>query len=131
MLGERPRYHPRLMSPTAVRNLAIVLGIAALGVIWRTGFGEAGKAISQAISVLFVVAIGYALYRYFTSNTLTWYAIPRIRRYVFVACGVGLAVVLLFGFPLLQPHVGAFGVVAILTALALTMVWIIQESRRL
>lgn len=119
------------MSPAAVRNLAIILGVAALGVLWQRGFSESTLALQQLISLIFLALIGFAVYRYFSGNRLTWYAIPRPQRVLFVACLAGVLLLLVAGMPLLAPAIGGFGVIMLAAGLVLVMVWIVMESRRL
>ncbi len=118
------------MSPVAVRNTAIVLGIAALALVWQTGFGVSTFWIQRVIGILFVLLIGWAVYRYFSQNRLAWYAIPRAQRYVFVACLAAVIALLLAG-NLLSPYVGPFGVIVLIAGLVVVMIWIVRESRRL
>lgn len=118
------------MSQLALRNLAIVLGLAGLGVVWQQGFSESTGALRQLISLLFIALIAYAVYRYFSSNRLTWYAIPQTQRYVFIACMVAALALLLVGMPLLGSVITPLGVILLIAALVLVMVWIVRESRR-
>jgi len=118
------------VNPVAVRNTAIVLGIAAVALVWQTGFGVSTFWIQRIIGVLFVLLIGWAVYRYFSQNRLAWYAIPPAQRYVFVACLVAVIVLLLFGSAL-TPALGPFGVIVLIAGLVVAMIWIVRESRRL
>lgn len=118
-----------------VRNVAIVLGVAAVGVVARIGFAEAGRSIPHVLAVAWGLVGGYVLYRALTSGDLFWYGVPRLRRYVLVACGAGIAAVLvgvavvLLAYPRLKPHLGVYEIVAIVSGLAFTLAWIIKENR--
>lgn len=119
------------MNSTVIRNVAIVLAIAGLALVWQTGFGESTALIQRVIGIAFILLIGYAVYRYFSENRLAWYAIPRVQRHVFVACLVGTVALLLVGVDLLGPVIGTFGVILLIAAMVLVMIWIVRESRRL
>lgn len=119
------------MNRVAIRNIAIVLGIAALVFVSETVFGALAGGITQIITVLFIAAIAYAAYRYFSQNQLAWYVIPKWQRYVLVACGVAVLALVIAGFPLLSDAITPLGVIALIAALVLVMVWIVRESRRL
>lgn len=118
------------MNP-ALRNTAIVLGIAALAMLWQHGFGASALVIQRVIGAAFVVLIAFAVYRYFSHNRLAWYAIPPVQRYVFVALLVGAVALLLVGDALIGRWVGPFGQLLLIAAMVVGMVWIVRESRRL
>jgi len=56
---------------TGIRNTIIILGIAALAVVWEHAFSVAVSSVSQIISVLFVVAILAAGVQYFRRRKST------------------------------------------------------------
>ena len=86
-----------------VRNVLIIAGIAAL-----IGFG----------------------YNYFRQNELAWLVLKPWQRYLIIACVIGIALLLLLGFPLLSDHVTPLGVLALIAVLVLVIVWVVRESRR-
>ncbi len=120
----------RAVNPILVRNLAIVLGIAALVFVSDVVFGSVAGSVNLIISVLFVIAIGYAAWRYFRSNDLAWFVIPAWQRKVLIACGIAVLALILVGFPLLGPVISPLGVIALIAALVLVIIWIVRESRR-
>ena len=52
------------------------------------------------------------------------------QRYVILACGVGIVLLLLVGFPLLGDRLTPLGVIALIAVLVLVIVWVVRESRR-
>jgi len=118
------------MNIVAIRNAAIIFGIAALALVSESAFGATAVGLNQIILILFVAAIAYAAYRYFKGNELAWYVIPAWQRRVLVVCGVALLALLAVGFPLLGPIITPLGVIALMAALVLAIVWIVRESRR-
>jgi hypothetical protein len=114
----------------AVRNILIVMAIAGLVFVSQQGFGAAVVTLNRIILVLFVVGLAVFAYQYFRSNDLAWYIIPSWRRKVIVACCIGIGLLLLVGFPLLSPVITPLGVIALMGALVLVIVWIVRESRR-
>lgn len=118
------------MNLIAVRNAAIILGIAALALVSERAFSVTAVGINRIILVVFVALIAYAGWRYFKGNELAWYVIPAWQRRVLVVCGVALLLLLVLGFPLLGPVITPLGVIALMAALVLAIVWIIRESRR-
>jgi len=118
------------MNRIALRNAAIILAIASLALVSQSAFGATAVSLNLILLVIFVAVVAYAGYRYIQGNELAWYVIPRGQRYVLIACAVALLVLLLVGFPLLGPVITPLGVIALMAALVLTMVWIVRESRR-
>lgn len=117
--------------PVAVRNAVIILGLAALVVVWERAFSIAFASFSQVISVLFVVAILAAGVAYFRRNQLAWLVIRPWKRVVMVVAALGIAFLLVAGYPLLADRITPFGYLALIVALGLLIWWIIRDSRRL
>ena len=115
---------------TAIRNIAIIMGIAALVFVSQRGFGAVAISLNQIIFVLFVAGIAVFAYRYCKENSLAWMVIPAWQRKAIIACGVGILLLLTVGIPLLSPYITALGVVALAAVLALAIVWMVRESRR-
>lgn len=114
----------------AVRNIAIIAAIAALAVIWSTGFGAIAEGISQIILVVFVFALLGFGYQYFRRNELAWSVISETRRRVVIGSAIAIAVLIVIGFPLLSPVIGPLGVIALIALLGAVIAWIIYDSRR-
>lgn len=117
--------------PVAVRNAVIIFGLAALVVWWERAFTVALGTISQIISVLFVIAILAAGVGYFRRNPLAWLVMKPWQRVVVVVAALGIAFMLIAGYPLLADRITPFGYIALLAALGLLIWWIIRDSRRL
>ncbi|MFP5452400.1 MAG: hypothetical protein ACLGG9_11730 [Thermoleophilia bacterium] len=116
---------------TGVRNGAIIAGLAGLVLVWQEGFGELADSANLILSVLFVAAlIGFGV-NYFRQNTLAWLVLKTWQRVVIIACGVGIVLLLLVGFPLLGDQLTPLGVIALVAVLVLVIVWVVRESRRL
>lgn len=115
---------------TAVRNAAIILGLAGLVLVWQEGFGDLAGSASLILTVLFVIAlIGFG-YSYFRQNTLAWLVLKTWQRVVIIACGIGIVLLVVAGFPLLADRITPLGVIALIAVLVLVIAWIIRESRR-
>lgn len=115
---------------TGVRNGAIIAGLAAVVLVWQEGFGEIAGSANLILSVLFVAAlIGFGV-NYFRQNTLAWLVLKTWQRAVIIACAVGIVLLLLVGFPLLGDRFTPLGIIALIAALVLVIVWIVRESRR-
>lgn len=115
---------------TVARNVLIIAAIAAVAVVWSTGFETITRGLSQIILVVFVFAmIGFG-YQYFRQNELAWSVISETRRKVMIGCAVGAGLLLVFGFPLLAPTIGVLGVIALIVALVAVIAWIVWDSRR-
>ena len=117
--------------PVAVRNAIIIFGLAALMVVWERAFSIAFATITQVISVLFVVAILAAGAAYFRRNQLAWLVIRPWKRVVMVAAALGIAFLLVAGYPLLADRITPLGYFALIVALGLLVWRIIRDSRRL
>lgn len=113
-----------------VRNFAIIAGIAALVLVWQEGFGAAAGSAQLIISILFVAAIIMLGYNYFRQNQLAWLVLKPWQRTLIIACGIAIAVLLVAGFPLLGDRLTPLGVLALIAALVLVIVWVVRESRR-
>jgi hypothetical protein len=118
------------MSRTGIRNLVIMLALAGLVFVSQRTFLAVALSLNRIITVLFLVAIVVFAYQYFRANELAWYVIPSWQRKVIIVCGVGIAALVLFGFPLLAPLITSLGVLALIAVLAVVIIWIIRESRR-
>jgi hypothetical protein len=113
-----------------VRNFLIIAAIAGLVLVWEEGFGAVAVSAQQIILVLFVAAIAVFGYNYFRQNQLAWLVLRPWQRAVIVAAGIGIAFLLLAGFPLLGDRLTPLGVIALIAALVLVIVWVVRESRR-
>jgi hypothetical protein len=118
------------MNRTGIRNLVIMLALAGLVFVSQRTFLTVAVSINQIITVLFLVAIAVFAYQYFRANELAWYVIPSWQRKVVIACGIGIAALVLVGFSLLAPIITSLGVLALIAVLAVVVIWIIRESRR-
>jgi hypothetical protein len=115
---------------TGVRNGAIIAGLAGLVLVWQEGFGDLADSANLILSILFVAAlIGFGV-NYFRQNTLAWLVLKTWQRVVIIACGVGIVLLLLVGFPLLGDQLTPLGVIALVAVLVLVIVWVVRESRR-
>lgn len=118
------------INPIAVRNFLIIAAIAGLVFVSQEGFGATAGSISLIIQVLFVAALIVFVYNYFRQNQLAWLVLRPWQRYVIIACGIGIAVLIVAGFPLLSDRLTPLGVIALIAALVLIIVWVVRESRR-
>jgi hypothetical protein len=118
------------MNRTGIRNLVIMLALAGLVFVSQRTFLTVAVSINQIITVLFLVAIVVFAYQYFRANELAWFVIPSWQRKVVIACGIGIAALVLVGFRLLAPIITTLGVLALIAVLAVVIIWIIRESRR-
>ena len=108
----------------------IIAAIAGLVLVWEEGFGAVAVSAQRIILVLFVAAIAVFGYNYFRQNRLAWLVLRPWQRAVIVAAGIGIAFLLLAGFPLLGDRLTPLGVIALMAALVLVIVWVVRESRR-
>ncbi len=113
-----------------VRNFLIIAGIAGLGVIWQEGFGTLAVGAEQIFLVLFVFGLVAFAYNYFRQNELAWLVLKSWQRTTIIVCGVGIAFLVIAGFPLLGDTLSPLGVLALIAALVLVIVWVVRESRR-
>ncbi len=122
-------YPPRVS--IGVRNTIIILGIAALAVVWERAFSVAVSSVSQIISVLFVVAILAAGVQYFRRNQLAWLVLRPWQRVAVVLSALAIAFLVIAGYPLLADRITPLGYLALIAALVLLIWWIIRDSRKL
>lgn len=80
---------------TAARNIAII-ALLALGVAFLPRGGDFTDAVLTAITMAFLVVIGFAVYRLAQANRLTLDALPPSRRLVLFS-SVGLIVLMIAG----------------------------------
>jgi len=113
-----------------VRNAAIIAVIAGLVFVSQEGFGASASSVGLIIQVIFVAALISFAYNYFRQNQLAWLVLKPWQRYVIIACGIGIAVLLVVGFPLLGDRLTPLGVLALIAVLVLIIVWVVRESRR-
>lgn len=113
-----------------VRNFLIIAGIAGLGVIWQEGFGTLAVGAEQIFLVLFVFGLVAFAYNYFRQHELAWLVLKSWQRTLIIVCGVGIAFLVIAGFPLLGGILSPLGVLALIAALVLVIVWVVRESRR-
>ena len=117
--------------PVGARNAIIILGLAALVVVWERAFTVAFATASQVISVLFVVAMLAAGVAYFRRNQLAWLVLRPWQRVAIVVAALAIAFLLVAGYPLLADRITPLGFLALIIALGLSLGWIIRRSRRL
>ena len=113
-----------------VRNFAIIAAIAGLVFVSQEGFGSAALTSSLIIQVIFVAALISFGYNYFRQNQLAWLVLKPWQRYVIIACAIGIAFLVIGGFPLLGDRLTPLGVLALIAVLGLVIVWVVRESRR-
>jgi cbb3-type cytochrome oxidase subunit 3 len=113
-----------------VRNFLIIAAIAGLVFVSQEGFGATADSIGLIIQVLFVAALIVFGYNYFRQNELAWLVLKPWQRYVILACGAGIAFLVIGGFPLLGDRLTPLGVIALIAVLVLIIIWVIRESRR-
>jgi hypothetical protein len=113
-----------------VRNFLIIAGIAGLVFLSEEGFGDVAVSATLIIQILFVAALIALGYQYFRQNRLAWLVLKPWQRYVIIAAGLGIAFLVLGGFPVLGDRLTPLGVIALIAALALVIVWVVRESRR-
>ncbi|WP_217913188.1 hypothetical protein [Miltoncostaea marina] len=113
-----------------VRNGLIIAAIAGLVFVSQEGFGATADSGALIIQILFAAAIIAFAYNYFRQNELAWLVLKPWQRWVIIACGVGIVLLLLLGFPLLSDRLTPLGVLALIAVLVLVIVWVVRESRR-
>jgi hypothetical protein len=118
---------PRV-NPTAVRNIAIIAGIAVLALLWQ-GVGIIAAGLSQIILVLFVFALAAFGYRYFQQRQLAWLVLSDTQKAIIIGSGIGIAL-LIIGFPFIAPVLTGLVTVVLIAALALVIFWVLRESQR-
>ncbi|MFN8110697.1 MAG: hypothetical protein U0Y82_12760 [Thermoleophilia bacterium] len=118
------------MNRDGVRNLIIVLALAAVVYGLQAKANVVAVSLGQIITVLFLAAVIVFAYHYFREHELAWLVIPSVHRRLIVACAIGIVLLLTVGFPLLAPYITSLGVVALAAALGVAIAWMIRESRR-
>lgn len=113
-----------------VRNFLIIAAIAGLVLVWQEGFGAIAVSAQRIILVLFVAALAAFGYNYFRQNQLAWLVLKTWQRWVIIGAGIGIAFLLIGGFTLLGDRLTPLGVLALIAALVLLIVWTVRESRR-
>ena len=113
-----------------VRNFLIIAGLAGIVFVSQEGFGDLAGSAELILSILFVLAVAAWAYSYFRQNTLAWLVLRPWQRVVVIACAIGLAFLMIAGFPLLGDRLTPLGVIALIAVLVLVIVWVIRESRR-
>jgi folate-binding protein YgfZ len=83
--------------PVGARNAIIILGLAALVVVWERAFTVAIATASQVISILFVVAMLAAGVAYFRRNQLAWLVLRPWQRVAIVLAALAIAFLLVAG----------------------------------
>ena len=111
-----------------VRNIAIVLAIAALVALWQ-GAEILVAGLSQIIFVLFLVAIIAFGINYFRRRQLAWLVLSDLQKTIIIGAAVGV-VVLVLGYPFIAPIITPLGVVGLIAVLAVMALWVIRESQR-
>ena len=120
----------RRINWVGVRNFLIIAGIAGLVLVWEEGFGAIAVSAERIILVLFVAALAVFGYNYFRQNRLAWLVLKTWQKVVIIVAGLGIAFLLIGGFPLLEDRLTPLGILALIAALALVIVWVVRESRR-
>ena len=120
----------RRINWVGVRNFLIIAAIAGIVLVWQEGFGAIAVSAERIILVLFVAALAVFAYNYFRHNQLAWLVLKPWQRAVIIIAGLGIAFLLIAGFPLLADRLTPLGVLALIAALALVIVWVVRESRR-
>lgn len=113
-----------------VRNFLIIAGIAGIVLVSQESFGDLAISAERILTILFVCAVAVWGYSYFRQNTLAWLVLKTWQRVVIIACAVGIAFLLIGGFPLLGDRLTPLGVIALIAVLLLVIVWVLRESRR-
>ena len=120
----------RRINWVGVRNFLIIAAIAGIVLVWQEGFGALAVSAERIILVLFVAALAVFGYNYFRQSQLAWLVLKPWQRAVIIIAGLGIAFLLIAGFPLLEDRLTPLGVLALIAALALVIVWVVRESRR-
>ena len=120
----------RTMNNVIFRNTAIVLALAAVGVVWQRGASGLAFGFSQIILVLFVASIiGFAI-QYFREHQLAWLVMRPWQRGVVIGCAAAATLLAVLGFWLLGDVLSPLGVFALIVVCVLVVVWIVKESQR-
>ncbi len=115
---------------TAIRNFLILAAVAGIGTFWQEGLGATSDLVSQLLLVAMVLGFGLMGYQYFRENKLKWLVIKPVLRGAIVLCSVGILFLAVAGDRLLGDRIGGAGVIALVAVLALTIVWIVAQSRK-
>jgi hypothetical protein len=118
------------MNWVGVRNFLIIAALAGVGVVWQRGFDAIAISAGQIITVLFVAALVAFGIGYFRQNRLAWLVLKPWQRVVVIVAGAGIAFLVVAGFTLLGDRLTPLGVLALIAALVLLILWIVRESRR-
>jgi hypothetical protein len=116
---------------TTVRNVAIVLGIAAL-IVLIPGGGSGANFAFQAVALAFLVAIGWFAYTQYRQHRLELDSLGANRRAI-LYLAAGVAVLTMTAEPRLWHTAGSAGKVAfvlLLAAAAYTAFAVIRSARR-
>jgi cbb3-type cytochrome oxidase subunit 3 len=113
-----------------LRNFLIIAAIAGLAVVWESGFSSLAVSANQIITIIFVVAMIAFAYNYFRQNKLAWLVMKKWMRVTIIVAGLGIAFLIVAGFELFSDRLSPLGVLALIIALALLIVWVLRESRR-
>jgi len=113
-----------------IRNFLIIAAIAGLVLVWEKGFTSLAVSANQIITIIFVAAMIAFAYNYFRQNRLAWLVLKPWMRAVVVIAGLGIAFLIVAGFDLFSDRISPLGVLALIVALALAIVWVVHESRR-
>jgi len=112
-----------------VRNIAIVLAIAALVAVWQ-GAQIIALGISQIIFVMFLIGMIAFGVNYVRQRPLAWLVLSDTQKRVIIGAVVGI-VLLVLGYSFFSSVITPFGVMALIAILAVLALWVIRESRRL
>ena len=118
------------MNWVGIRNFLIIAAIAGLVFVSERGFSSTAISANQIISVIFLAAIVMFAYNYFRQNKLAWLVLKPWMRATIVVCAAGIVFLIVAGFPLFGDRLSDLGVLALIAALALVIVWVVYESRR-
>ena len=123
---------PVNVNGVAVRNVAIIAGIAAVIYALRGLGSDITEAAGRIILVLFVVAIGFFAINYFRQHELAWLVLKPWQRWVVIICGAGIALLVVggLGFEAFRDELSVLGIFALIGVLGLIIAWVIRESRR-
>lgn len=118
------------MNWVGIRNFLIIAAIAGVALVWEKGFGSITTSANQIITVIFVAAMIAFAYNYFRNNKLAWLVLKPWMRGLIIVCGLGIAFLIVAGFELFSDRLSPLGVLALIIALALVIVWVLRESRK-
>jgi hypothetical protein len=113
-----------------IRNFLIIAAIAGVALVWEKGFSSIAVSANQIITIIFVAAMIAFAYNYFRQNKLAWLVMKPWMRVVIIVAGLGIAFLIVAGFELFSDRLSPLGVLALIIALGLLIVWVLRESRR-